>query len=277
MNRYGLTRLEKITIGVVLIVVFLVLIPLYRQLVDIKYTSDCLSNLKEIATALTLYQTDFNNTLPIAYYAHSNGEPVRDEHGRPLCWIHSISGYVRKDPARVFKCPADPLGGSTEITHPRNPAQALRISYGFFLPLSAQKLESIPSPSSAILIADSVAGGQMGTIDPNPLAGGNDGFVLTFDAGLLHPTAQSRFIARLAVWRRNPEADWSADNLRSFHAKGVNVLHADGHVTTRSPSILLIERDSQGRIQAPWSLPLPPGFSSSREHSRNLTLCAKAR
>lgn len=264
MNRYGLTQLEKITLAIVVIIVILVLIPLYRQLVDIKHTSDCLSNLKEMATAITLYQTDFNSSLPIAYYLQPDGEPIRDEYRRPLCWVHSISGYVRKDPARVFKCPADPLSGSTEISHPRRSDQSLRLSYGFFLPLSNQKLESIPNPGATVLIADSVAGGQLGTIDPNPLAGGNDGFVLSFEDGLFRPTPQSRFIARLAVWRRDPSGDWVADNLRAFHGKGVNVLHADGHVATRSPTILLIERDARGRPAAPWSLPEPRPDSLTR-------------
>ncbi len=264
MNRYGLTRLEKITLGIVLVVVVLVLIPLYRQIVDIKYTADCLSNLKEMATAITLYQTDFNSALPIAYYAQGNGEPARDEQGLPLCWVHSISGYVRKDLDRVFRCPADPLRGSTQISHPRKAGQVLRLSYGFYLPLSGQKLESIPNPGATVLIADSVAGGQLGTIDPIPLLGGNDGFVLSFDDALFRPTPQSRFIARLAVWRRDPNGDWIADNLRSFHGKGVNVLHADGHVATRSPAILLIERDSSGKIGTPWSLPEPRGRSLVR-------------
>ncbi len=257
MNRLGLSRLEKLALGAAAVVAMLVLIPLYQQLVDIKRTSDCLSNLKEIATALSLYQMDYGGGLPVAYYAQGDGQPQLDASGRPLSWALGISGYVRKDPARVLLCPADPLGGSTRISHPRDPNRAIGLSYGFYAPLSGRKVSDVAQPGQTILIADSVAGGQLGTLDPQPLLNGNDGFVLGFDDGLFAPTARSRYIARLAVWRLDATADWKAGNLRAFHGKGVNVLHVDGHVATRDPTIVRLEREPDGRLKPPWSLPEP--------------------
>jgi len=35
------------------------------------------------------------------------------------------------------------------------------------------------------------------------------------------------------------------------------VLHADGHVGTRAPSLLLLRRDAQGKLEPPWTLPEP--------------------
>jgi prepilin-type processing-associated H-X9-DG protein len=254
-HRAGLTRLEKLAIGAALLAVLVVLIPLYQQLVDIKRTADCLSNLKEIATALNLYQMDYNSTLPVAYYARADGTPQLDEQGRPLTWVLGISGYAHKDLARILRCPADPLGGSTVITHPRDPQRVLRLSYGFYAPLSGRKVSDLAQPGQTVLIADSVAGGQLGAIDPMPLADGNDGFLLSFDDRLFAPTAQSRFIARLAVWRIRESDEWKEGNLRAFHSKGVNVLHADGHVATLSPTIVRLEREPEGKIKPPWSLP----------------------
>jgi hypothetical protein len=46
MRQSGLTQLEKLAIAVAVIAVVAILIPLYRQLVDLKRTADCLSNLK---------------------------------------------------------------------------------------------------------------------------------------------------------------------------------------------------------------------------------------
>jgi prepilin-type processing-associated H-X9-DG protein len=109
-----------------------------------------------------------------------------------------------------------------------------------------------------VLIADSVAGGQLGTIDPNPLLNGNDGFLLSFDDSLFAPTERSRFIARLAVWRIQPQGEWQAGNLRAFHGKGVNVLHADGHVATLDPTIVRLEREPDGKVRPPWSVPRAP-------------------
>jgi len=255
MNHAGLTRLEKLAIATAVVVVVLVLIPLYQQLLDIKRTADCLSNLKEIATALNLYQMDYGGALPVAYYARADGQPQTDAAGRPLTWVHSISSYVRKELDRILVCPADPLRGSTRLTHPRDPKRELRLSYGFYSPLSARKPSELAQPGQTVLIADSVAGGQLGTIDPNPMLNGNDGFLLSFDDSLFAPTKRSQFIARLAVWRIQPQGEWQASNLRAFHAKGVNVLHADGHVATRDPAIVRIEREPDGKVRPPWSIP----------------------
>lgn len=257
MKHYGLTQLEKLAIGIAVLAVSAVLVPLYRQLVDIKRTSDCLSNLKDIATAINLYQIDYGNRLPLAYYADATGAPQTDAAGRPLTWVLCISGYVKREFTRVLVCPADPTGGSTLITHPRDTSKTLRLSYGFYAPLSGAQLADLPNPGLGILIADSLAGGQLGSLNPTPLLNGNDGFALTFDDALMQPTPNSKYVVRLAVWRRRESEGWAADNLRSFHGRGINVLHADGHVSTRSPSILFLERDSQGKVAPPWALPEP--------------------
>ena len=257
MRQYGLTQLEKLAIAVAVLAVVAILIPIYQQLVDIKRTADCLSNLKDLGTAINLYQLDYGNTLPLAYYANPDGSPQTDAVGRPLTWVLGISSFLRRDLQRALRCPADPTGGSTLITHPRDASKTLRLSYGFYAPLSGARLEDLPNPGLSVLIADSLAGGQLGSLNPNPLLGGNDGFVLGYDDALLKPTDNSRYVARLAVWRRREDGDWTLDNLRSFHGKGVNVLHADGHVGTRARGLLILQRDLQGKLEPPWTLPEP--------------------
>ncbi len=255
MNQLGLTKLEKLAIGIAVLAVIAVLIPLYRQLVDLKYTADCLGNLKDIATAINLYQLDYQNTLPVAYYANSDGSPQVDEQGYPLTWVLCISSYLRRDVQRTLRCPADPLRGSTLISHPRERGRTLQLSYGFYLPLSAQRVEDLLNPGLTVMIADSVAGGKLGTLNPFPLLNGNDGFVLGFDDSRTMLTPESKFVTRLSVWRLREERGWVEGNLRAFHGKGVNVLHADGHVSTRAPTIIFIERETDERPKPPWSLP----------------------
>lgn len=257
MKRLGLTRVEKIAIVVGSLALLIVLIPFYATLLDDKRTSDCLSHLKEISNALSVYQLDYENSWPPAYYAAGDGQPLLDEANRPITWIAPVAAYLKKSPDVVFKCPGDPFGGSTIVSDPKDSSRTLQLSYGFYAPLSGKSIEDLASPGQSVLIADSLAGGRNGSMNPNPMLDGNDGFLLAAEDTNGAPGSQSQYVARLAVWRIDTNKGWVADNLRAFHGRGVNVLMADGHITTRSPGIVKLERDEQGKVQPPWLLPEP--------------------
>lgn len=259
MSRRGLTRLEKIALtalaalGVVLVVLF------YMIVLDRVYTSRCLSNLHNLSKSLQLYQVDHDHHLPPTYYASFAGEPILEgATGRPITWVSAIWNYLPKADPKIFRCPADPFGGSTILTDPSGTGEGLRLSYGFYAPMGGRNLSGVPIAAQIALIADSVAGGRNGTLDPRPLANGNDGFLLTPDDTLGAPTPRSQFITRLAIWRLDPKQDWNLNNLRAFHGGGVNILFGDGHAATRSPAIIRIERDEKGRPLSPWLVPTPP-------------------
>jgi hypothetical protein len=92
-----------------------------------------------LRTAINLYQLDYGNTLPLAYYANPDGSPQTDAVGRPLTWVLGISSYLRRDLQRVLRgAPPIPTGGSTLITHPRDASKTLRLSYGFYAPCRAR-------------------------------------------------------------------------------------------------------------------------------------------
>lgn len=263
MRRLGLTRVEKIAIVVGGFALLIVLIPFYATLLDDKRTSDCLSHLKEISNALSVYQLDYEDSLPPAYYAGGDGQPLLDEASRPITWVAPVAAYLKKPPSIIFKCPGDPFGGSTVVSDPKDSSQTLQISYGFYAPLGGKSVEDLASPGQSVLIADSLAGGRNGSMNPSPILDGNDGFLLAAEDTNGAPGSQSQYIARLAVWRIDTSKGWTTDNLRSFHGRGVNVLMADGHITTRSPGIVKLERDEQGKVRAPWQLPEPRGRSTS--------------
>lgn len=257
MRRLGLTRVEKIAILVGSLALLMVIVPFYATLLDDRRTSDCLSHLKEISNALSVYQLDYENKWPPVYYAGGDGQPLLDASNRPITWVAPVAAYLKKPPGLIFKCPADPFGGSTIVSDPKDSSQSLPLSYGFYAPLGGKDSEDLMNPGQSVLIADSLAGGRKGSINPNPLLGGNDGFLLAAEDTNGAPGSQSHYIARLAVWRIDEDEDWTAGNLRSFHGRGVNVLMADGHITTRSPGIVVLERDAQGKVQSPWLVPEP--------------------
>lgn len=255
--RAGLTRVEKIALSALASVFLLALVLFYKEVLDQKQTSDCLSNLKEIANSINLYQLDYESKLPLAYYADGQGQPMLNSRGKPLTWVNPVSSYVKKSIERVFVCPSDPLKGSTKLTHPREPDRLLSLSYGFYTPVSGQVVADLQTPGQIVLIADSLAGGRLGSLNPNPLLEGNDGFILTPDDTLFRPTDRSRYITRLSIWKHDTKLGWTLENMRSFHGRGVNVLMADGHVATRSTTLLNVERDASGKILSPWFVPEP--------------------
>ncbi len=72
-----------------------------------RVATSCLNNLKQIGTALAMYQKDHDDTLPQAYYyrAGASASNAGYEH-----WTGMLADYVDGNKG-IFVCPSDEIGG----------------------------------------------------------------------------------------------------------------------------------------------------------------------
>jgi prepilin-type N-terminal cleavage/methylation domain-containing protein/prepilin-type processing-associated H-X9-DG protein len=141
--RRGFTLIELLVVIAIIAILAAILFPVFAQAREAARKSACLSNTKQLGTAIMMYVQDYDETYPQAYYyknntASSNGSSS----GGYVTWTVTINPYIKND--QLFVCPSDPNKGIapdnvpctpyTDTVTPGCEAQVPRLSY---LPNSA--------------------------------------------------------------------------------------------------------------------------------------------
>jgi len=105
----GFTLIELLVVIAIIAILAAILFPVFAQAREKARQTSCLSNVKQIGTALTMYVQDFDEALPMTYSQDTfeNGQRVsRDwcvdlapyiKVGNPVSDAKVISGVLRKD------------------------------------------------------------------------------------------------------------------------------------------------------------------------------------
>lgn len=205
MKRKGFTLIELLVVIAIIAILAGILFPVFAKARAQAQKTSCMSNLKQLGTALSMYAQDNENRLPVGV-DQTSGE----------YWYKLIDSYIRNK--QVFTCPSD--GTSTpssngnlagmvsycyrdeymEIDQDRKPKEWKKL-YG-------NKLDSVDYISDTTVLRDTKA-------NPGTLNGAN---TLTnqagpFDSGGLAPSVPG-----------TPNGFGPG-----FHNDGENFLYLDGH------------------------------------------------
>src|SRR5437763_2666535 len=103
----GFTLIELLVVIAIIAILAAILFPVFAQARDKARASACLSNTKQMGTAITMYAQDYDETLP-RYWDDASGEPRNGkgaENPNPLgYWHNQIQAYVKN--YNVFICPS---------------------------------------------------------------------------------------------------------------------------------------------------------------------------
>ncbi len=143
MKRRGFTLIELLVVIAIIAILAAILFPVFAKARERAKDSSCLSNLKQIGTAVNMYATDYDSKLYPQIYAEGWTMPA----GRcppaspgfvPQLWATVMLGYTGRS-HEIFRCPFDAAyknASSGDMTFrfgpslPANtPESAKRVSY----------------------------------------------------------------------------------------------------------------------------------------------------
>lgn len=146
------TLIELLTVIAIIGILAAIVIPTVGSVRQTAQASVCLSNVRQIALAATIYANDNRGRLPDA---GTDTDPL---------WTRTLSTYINvpaSQKASIFVCPgaAIPVEESTNPYGPTNPTGEIVLTYGMHSGLmprgqTALLVNQVKRPSEVILVAD---------------------------------------------------------------------------------------------------------------------------
>jgi prepilin-type N-terminal cleavage/methylation domain-containing protein/prepilin-type processing-associated H-X9-DG protein len=104
----GFTLIELLVIIAIIAILAAILFPVFAQAREKARQTSCLSNMKQIGLALSMYTQDYDETMP---YAFAYMPPINGGNTTEIPYDMQLLPYVKND--RLFTCASDATGRST--------------------------------------------------------------------------------------------------------------------------------------------------------------------
>ncbi|MEN6403202.1 MAG: DUF1559 domain-containing protein [Armatimonadia bacterium] len=103
--RRGFTLIELLVVIAIIAILAAILFPVFAKAREKARQSNCLSNVRQIGTALAMYTDDYDETLP----RYSNGTVMVSGSPQIQTWARVLKPYVKND--QIFLCPSKKATG----------------------------------------------------------------------------------------------------------------------------------------------------------------------
>ena len=258
-NKKGFTLIELLVVIAIIAILAAILFPVFAQARAKARQVSCLSNIRNLNTAILMYVQDSDESFPFwqwgQSYSGASGAGSTPNHFESL-WVNAIYPYVKN--AQVYACPND--AGSLTLANTNvfwwssgdlvaNGVQPSlvnqKISYGMSEPLHQGSLfgssgptsiGAINKPSDTFMIADMITALSAGPYGGNGSQGGP-----VVNAGYPDPNnpadpLHSCIIRRIA-YANQGDGTWSGDCNAALpkwdggarHSSGGQIGFSDGH------------------------------------------------
>jgi prepilin-type N-terminal cleavage/methylation domain-containing protein/prepilin-type processing-associated H-X9-DG protein len=144
--RSAFTLIELLVVIAVIATLAAILFPVFAQAREKARQTSCLSNVKQIGTALMMYAQDYDEQLPSGRY--NPVAPNAADIGKG--WAGQVYGQIKND--QIFKCPDDstPAVAATASYPALSP-----VSYGYNYDIALNPaLAALNAPAGTVMLAE---------------------------------------------------------------------------------------------------------------------------
>ncbi len=149
-RRNAFTLIELLVVIAIIAILAAILFPVFARAKEAAKSTSCLSNVKQLALALTMYANDDEDHLPAAT-EHEEGGGTGEEGGQT--WLDSVQPYIKAK--LLYRCPSDSSPLWTRPTDPRLTSYGLNayVTYNH-PPYFGPAMSSFTHPSETILAGE---------------------------------------------------------------------------------------------------------------------------
>lgn len=165
MKKRGFTLIELLVVIAIIAILAAILFPVFSRAREQARKTACLSNAKQIGTALMMYAQDWDEMLP-NWLTPCNGGP-----STALAWWEQLGAYVKN--WEVYKCPSAGQSERPSNCWPRKPVPDFINNYGYNISVMYPKgmaaspgcalrekpigsLAAMQAPADTLVIADCI-------------------------------------------------------------------------------------------------------------------------
>jgi len=175
-SRRAFTLIELLVVIAIIAILAAILFPVFAKAREAARKTSCVSNMKQISTAMMMYRGDYDEQMmPVAYPTGSYVMPDNST-GTDYLWNHVLHPYTKN--FGIFNCPSNKY---TAPTLPYNGQSVLSFGYGVNPAINGIADASVSRVSDLVMLSDSryYMVSPYNTDVPNPSATGPCGSIPT--------------------------------------------------------------------------------------------------
>lgn len=239
-RRQGFTLIELLVVIAIIAILAAIFFPVFAQAREKARQSACLSNCKQLGTAVIQYCQDYDEIYPYRGYDDTTGTTLG------LSWRAVLQPYIKS--LDVFRCPSNINSDRTTGSYDKNaPNPNVPISYG--CNMNVLQTYKLPNNTLGTAMADVAAPSQLIVIGES--AEGNPELVIS----------------------RNGSEVAAGKGLFAGHQSFSNYVFCDGHAKAYKPLQTVAAGVSSGNPADPdnlWVNKLPERYSGSSTNPANV-------